>query len=262
MNFYLDFEATQPGNEIISVGVICENGDTFHSYVKPYYSGLTPFITEMTGITYDMIDSAPDINKVFYDLYYWIEARDSVKKDWNFYVYGNSDTLFIHNSADYFRYTEALTLAGIMLLKIRDYSIDTKKYFRGGVSLIKAFNYVVDAERIQNHDALEDARMLQKVVEYIDDKKPLTQNPFLEEIMISNSNITIPRGKFYAKDTKTNSELEFETMDDAVDWVIETLVRPSAETIVHRNRIITNIMKAVRKKGKYQNYKWRRDKNA
>lgn len=51
MNFYIDFEATQPGNEIISIGAVSDDGATFSCLVKPVASEITPFITELTGIT-------------------------------------------------------------------------------------------------------------------------------------------------------------------------------------------------------------------
>lgn len=48
MIFYLDFEATQPENEIIAIGAVAENGATFHSLVKPQFSSIFNFISQMT----------------------------------------------------------------------------------------------------------------------------------------------------------------------------------------------------------------------
>ena len=49
MRFYIDFEATQFSNRIISVGCVCENGNTFKSLVKPVNKGkITPLLTGLT----------------------------------------------------------------------------------------------------------------------------------------------------------------------------------------------------------------------
>ena len=50
MNFYIDFEATQPEQEIISIGVYCDNKESFYVLVKPQFSKVSKYITDMTGI--------------------------------------------------------------------------------------------------------------------------------------------------------------------------------------------------------------------
>ena len=53
MNFYIDFEANQFSDRIISIGCISENGNNFYSLCRPSKPGetITNFITELTGIT-------------------------------------------------------------------------------------------------------------------------------------------------------------------------------------------------------------------
>ena len=63
MKFYIDFEATQPENEIIAIGAVAENGATFHSLVKPQLSSISPYISHMTHISAEDLEWAPDINK-------------------------------------------------------------------------------------------------------------------------------------------------------------------------------------------------------
>ena len=46
MKFYIDFEATQPENEIIAIGACAENGATFHSLVKPQLSSISPYVSD------------------------------------------------------------------------------------------------------------------------------------------------------------------------------------------------------------------------
>ena len=47
----------------------------------------------------------------------------------------------------------------------------------------------------------------------------------------------------------------------AIEWLIETNISKDAREKVHRDRMATKIMKAIRKHDTYMGYKWRRDKN-
>lgn len=51
MKYFIDFEATQFSQEIISIGCIREDGQTFYALVAPKKGKITPFITNLTGIT-------------------------------------------------------------------------------------------------------------------------------------------------------------------------------------------------------------------
>ena len=60
MNFYVDFEATQFSGHIIQIGCVNENGQQFQSLVKPPEGEkITEFITNLTGITNEMLAEAP-----------------------------------------------------------------------------------------------------------------------------------------------------------------------------------------------------------
>lgn len=66
MKYFIDFEATQFSQEIISIGCVREDGKNFYSLIKPKkLSGITDFITSLTGITKDMVREAPNSDEVF-----------------------------------------------------------------------------------------------------------------------------------------------------------------------------------------------------
>lgn len=70
MKYFIDFEAMQFSNEIISVGCVSENGEKFYSLVQPQKAEkITEFITSLTGITYEELFSAPSADKVFSEFY-------------------------------------------------------------------------------------------------------------------------------------------------------------------------------------------------
>ena len=95
MNFFVDFEATQPEGEIISIGVTCDNGEEFYSLVKPSRSMITPYITQLTHITEKMVAEAPSANLDFEALYHWLKKQCDNMVDWNFFCYGKEDVNFL-----------------------------------------------------------------------------------------------------------------------------------------------------------------------
>lgn len=64
MKFFMDFEATRFSNRIISIGCVAENGNTFTTLVHPGKKKVDKFITELTGITNEMLEAAPDPDTV------------------------------------------------------------------------------------------------------------------------------------------------------------------------------------------------------
>lgn len=257
MRYFIDFEATQPGNEIISVGVVSETGEKFCSYAKPAFSHLTPYITQMTGITETDLAQAPTLDQVFTNLYNWVSMKEKKYSNWKFIVFGSSDKDFIKTSAAALTSNEATLLAAVMLLNLQDYSKIASQFFKCKVSLIKAFNYVEEQARLQKHDALEDAMMLSAVAHYVENNEPLASNPFVDPVVV---NIKMPSGKFTCKHTSNGQHKEFNSCDEAIDWVIADLIKAKEPEIVHRDRIMKNIMKSVKKKSAYCHFKWTRIK--
>ena len=77
MKFYIDFEATQPANEIIAIGAVAENGATFHSLVKPQLSSISPYVSQLTHISADDLKTAPTIDKVLIDFDLWVMTQEN-----------------------------------------------------------------------------------------------------------------------------------------------------------------------------------------
>lgn len=166
MKYYIDFEATQYTHEIISVGCVREDGETFKSYVKVKRSHMSNFITRLTGITKNDISSAPTSDEVFNKFYYWIE------KDKNpiFYCYGNADTSFIQANLD--RTQDRLAITALRTIKnhLIDYSQVVKEYFGlcKMIALKHLISYYHEGENIeQEHDALSDSLYLKEVFDHI-----------------------------------------------------------------------------------------------
>ena len=95
MNFYIDFEALQFSEQIINIGCLAENGKSFETYVKPPKGEkVNKFITDLTGITNEMLAGAPSADEAFSDLFdFIIDNSDDTKPC--YYCYGDSDKGFI-----------------------------------------------------------------------------------------------------------------------------------------------------------------------
>lgn len=73
MKYFIDFEATQFSQEIISIGCYREDGEMFYSLVAPHSKNkVTNFITELTGITKEMLANAPTSDEVFCKFSDWV----------------------------------------------------------------------------------------------------------------------------------------------------------------------------------------------
>ena len=260
MNFYVDFEATQPEQEIISIGVYSDNEESFYALVKPQFSTVSKYITDMTGITNEMLETAESLDLVLKRLYIWCYEQENSLMNWHLYSYGDGDIEFLKNSMRNIKTETSLVIASIMIATMKDYSQNVTKYFRGTTSLIKAFNYLKSLENKQRHNALEDAKMLADVFMKINEKEPLNKNPFVE-MAIAEGNYTFPSGRFFCKGKgKSAKEREFGCIQEAIEWVINTNIAKDSRDAVRRDKMATKIMKAIRKNECYMNYKWRREK--
>ena len=183
MNFYLDFEATRFSNRIISIGCVAGTGETFETYVNPGdKKKVDKFITELTGITNEMLAEAPDADTAFKMLYDFIEANSDGEAP-AYYVYGNSDVDFINSTLRHMSDTQACVCAQAIAGNLIDYASVVKKFFvaKSDLALRKVYMLIQEQkELVQKHDALEDARMLETVVAHLYDKcKPEDKDTIL-----------------------------------------------------------------------------------
>lgn len=176
MKFFIDFEATQYSEYIISIGCISEMGEKFYTLVRPIKKKLTSFITEMTGITNEMLESAPDPDSAFTLLADFVEetSRGEVPE---YYCYGNGDKKFIERTLNRMHNFYAIIFAQSVMSNLSDYSINVLNYFNkfkdNPPSLFKTYLFLTDKDdKKQKHDSLEDAQMLKFVYEHLEEAIP------------------------------------------------------------------------------------------
>ena len=259
MRFFLDFEATQPENEIISIGVVTETGATFHSLVKPQLSSISNYVSQLIHVTQKELEQASTIDEVLIQFDQWAMRQEPDLMKWDFISYGD-DAKFVKATLPAIKSSYAFTVAAILMAKIQDYSNETQKFFKGPIRLINAFNYVQSMNIEQRHNPLEDAIMLQKVYEYIQTNHPLELHPTLQKT-VANSSYTFPSGKFYCRvNTKNAKEQSFKSCEAAISWLVYNVMHVDDPESVHYARIANRIMKAIRTKTTYCDFYWRREK--
>ena len=167
MKYFIDFEATRFSNRIISIGCISENGETFQTLVKPVHKAkVDKFITELTGITPEMVAAAPSADEAFNQLFDYVELTSDGTEP-QYFCYGHTDVSFIQSTVKYMTDARACILAQAIAGNLVDYSEVVKKFFLADqdIALNKVYRLIHnDIEFIQKHNALEDAEMLRDVV--------------------------------------------------------------------------------------------------
>lgn len=262
MFFFLDFEATQPENEIIAIGAVAENGATFHTLVKPQLSSISPYISQMTHISAEDLEWAPDINKALIEFDAWMMTQESNIMNCRFISYGDDDK-FVKSTLPAISNEHAFTVAAILMAKIEDCYEATRQFFHGPIRLIHAYNYIQSIETEQKHNPLEDALMLQKVYEYTHSHSPLSCHPLNKNFNnVVNPTTKMPSGTFFCRTSKKKSSqtYTFKNCDEAIEWLISNIMKVDNPECVHRERVMANIMKAIRKNSKYCNFYWSRVK--
>lgn len=166
MQYFIDFEATQFTQEIISIGCVCETGESFYSLVKTAgkKNRMTNFITKLTGITKEMLESAPDSDTVFIrlDTFMKSTARGETPI---VYCYGEGDKALLDSTIKRLTTKQGSRAARTFYSWMVDFSPKIKKSLQleNEPSLKKVYTFISKEEIVQKHNALEDAEMLRQI---------------------------------------------------------------------------------------------------
>lgn len=283
MIFSLDFEATQFSERIISIGCVAENGNTFYSLVKPAKKKdkVNNFITALTGITNEMLENAPTADEVFNNLFDFVaDQGDGVP---TYYCYGDCDVRFIERTIKHMTDPRAITFAIAMMNTMIDFSQTAKAFFAVNetIALRKIYALIVGDEVDQAHNALEDAKMLHKVLFNMercckrDDKEKFATMKKVERPRPAGCDknapalfLSWPNDKWEA-DTLANNEnwgvmckvgphvKYFDTLDTAVLWTIRYLTKGvSVKKIADREKVRAKIQEGYENNKMPYSFNW------
>lgn len=252
MKYFIDFEAMQFSNEIISVGCVSENGEQFYSLVQPKKAKkITDFITTLTGITYEELDCAPSADKVFSEFYEWVDKTEKLE----FFCYGDCDDAFINSTLKH-NITDFYGQCGLSLIKsnLKDYSASIREHFgiNRSIALKKVVEYYRGENIIQNHNSLEDAIYLKEVYEN-SVNEVVKECPFPEYKSENNK----PKIKKLITAERGNVKMGFVSYSKAADWVIADQL--SIGDLVNektKSKICNRIKNAAEKSKQYFGYNW------
>lgn len=278
MNFYLDFEATQFTNQIISIGCVSETGEEFYTLVNPgEKEKISQFITELTGITKDMLSAAPDPDEAFRRLYNFIYSCNHWEEP-HYFCYGDNDKDFIKASIKNMGHIESIMVAQSILYALKDYSKDIKKFFNidQAIALRKLFSFIHQDDVVQRHNALEDAQMLCEVANKMkefqkDDLEKIRSIPNQDKpkmpvkrapekfINMTGSRWNVQTGtpqNYKIKCTRGGLTKYFTDMEMASLWVLKYITggSPKREDVI--NRRASAIRKAIKNGTKYCGFVW------
>lgn len=282
MKYFIDLEATQFSNEIISIGCVREDGETFYSLVNVAKNKMTNFITELTGITKEDVSTAPSSDEVFTEFYDWIIPDESKVQ---FFCYGNADLGFIRKNLNKATTVKAQMALSVLALHLIDYSKCVERHFGliKAISLKKVLAYYRQVDEIeQNHNALEDALFLKEIYDRINEEEEVVDCPFPgyeKPLQIVSS--TAPKAKTMPISRKLsitvdkfmNEDIEFDVLqtstkkggtiikrfsgkEAALNYIISTMSAETQEVAQPRN-VASRLIRASTRNEQYCGRWWK-----
>ena len=274
MNFFIDFEATQFSNHIISVGCISEKGVPFYIGIDPTADSLHVghFVSLMVASYMQKAGHKPIIlmggGIVFSQLLEWVKEQSENEKP-HFYCYGTSDKHFVKTNFDESETFTASQMLSYLYTDMEDYSDIVKAHFglNQNISLLKVYNYCSKEDKTQSHNALEDATMLLEVYQYINShENEFEVFPEYKEIIgkkkLTNQISEITEGKKYIVHRMNSRKVlqTYNSFDEAVEWAYNQIPEGEERNKTNIKTIARNIKKASNgydEKKKYMNYRWK-----
>ena len=248
MNYYKDIEVSN--EEIISIGLISNEGDTFYSLVKPSRV-ITAKVSSLTGITNKDIRYAPYLEEVCKNLCDWVKDKPN-----KYLCYGEGDKItfikVLKSSTDYYVHK--------ILNSIIDNFVDLSKEIQNHFNLLRPVRLIKVAQYYfgdvnQTHNALDDAILLHDVYEKILVDNSDTSNVFeLYRVADYDTSTYICR---YSKDSK-KPVATYENLDTAVEWVISETYKGCRRKTPDKKDIKRKISNAIKSKESFCGYLWER----
>ena len=297
MKYFIDFEATQFSQEIISIGCYREDGEMFYSLVAPHSKNkVTNFITELTGITKEMLANAPTSDEVFCKFSDWVLENDNNPE---FYVWGDSDSDFLMHTFNKTSSLKARMIISYMASALIDYSKKfEQKYYLSSTGLIKIVNCFT-SDIIQTHNALDDAILLYYVYDYdktnyeedviyrlsflptinknMNNWKKKIKKPASHPTTKTEEIISQPNSEYAVNDTRkwskcgypknsicvitsknSSAKYVFPDVEIAAKYMYEYVFTDNQKKGMTVNSVRKHIKQAYGNSNKYMNYLWRR----
>lgn len=244
MKYFIDFEASQYTQEIIAIGCVTESGETFYSLVHTNRP-IGKFVSSLTSLTQEEIDSAPKPDVVFTAFAQWIQKTNTTQRPIQFICYGNADTTFALNTLKRIALSfSAQSILSVIALNLVDYSENIKTIFglSKHISLLKVAQYYSGNYSMeQTHNALDDALMLKYVYDSVSNHAPIDIAAFPE---------------YMAQVERYNSNHELEEIFYGIEPAIQWLIKYQGMTNAKSQKIANQIKNSSDQKKPYCGFYW------
>lgn len=224
MKYFIDLEASQYNEKIISIGCVDEFGRTFYSLVRPTSKKvITEFITNLTGLTYDVLSEAPTAEKVFSDFAKWL-GDSAFNEQSNFYVYGNADKTYLSKTLKILESFSSKKTCVYIIDNLVDYcESKIKNKFKSELALVTLLSfYRKDYISSQQHNALEDACWLREVYNYVENDANEYSESFTNNIREKYPKIKVEYPKKDTKNAEQHKKIPMKTNEK--DTISGTLI--------------------------------------
>jgi DNA polymerase III epsilon subunit-like protein len=256
MKYFIDFEATQYTHEIIEIGCVREDGRQFKAYIRPRkLKNVTWIITELTGITKDMLEKERDSDAVFSAFFDWL-SQD--KTPVHFFCYGSSDLIFVTNNIQKCTHrVKSQAALSLIAANLTDATTLVTKHFEleRAPSLKKVMEYYFPNDDHIHHDALADADMLRCIYQAMKNEKKVKGIPFPD--YIGTSSFKTPRDlrrfSIVRLDAAQN-RVVYETFDDAKEFILKQSINNRAQ--IEEETVSKKLLSALNTQKTYYGYVW------
>ena len=251
LKIYLDLEANAITNEVISIGMVTEEGKEFYSLVRPH-TKLDHRIKELTHITQEEADNAPSLEDVMFDVRRFICQQISANDKIIFYHYGKNDRHYLKSSKTFAANESTKMILDYIINRCENLDRIVPKHFnRTSIGLRSAYltmRLSSNEPATQNHNALEDAQMLKYVWENIND---YTLPEGVEVVKVERMNMRYGKKK-KAKAKKTNDNAPKSSADRLTASKSEARHRQASAIIpaIDDSKYQISIRATKKKKGK------------
>ena len=271
MKYFIDFEATQFSMEIISVGSVREDGQTFYALVAPKEGKITPFITTLTGITAEMVKTAMTPDSVFSQFYDWVFKNPNDIPE--FIVWGDSDTDFAKHTCHHTETLKAKMVLGYICGNTKDYAKACKKNLKWAtnhslINTLKRFNPSAE----QNHNSLDDAVLLKELYNFIENTpREILDEKFTDWKKTPNNpafNSASPQPKWDCAgypvgticiiDSHKIATYTFQDIESAALWIKENKCKKDNYDNFDLEQTMRKLNKAINCNKAYYGMKWRK----
>lgn len=145
-----------------------------------------------------------------------------------------------------------------MIATMQDAFELTKDFFKQQVKLQQVYNYVKRQDNKQQHNALEDAKMLEYVMKYMKHNEPFEISPFIEVFSANKQQQSFPKGKYMAQYPNCYVAKMTCSMEEMVQWLLssQSFRNIPKDSQPKPTRIANRIINSIKDDTTYAGYKF------